>query len=88
MRYLPTLSNLFGLEYDSRMLVGRDVFSDQEPLVFWPNGSWVTERGQYDAEDDVYFSKDGLERDESYITRISDLVYDKKYYSVQVAELD
>ncbi len=30
---LPTLSNLFGLPYDSRLLVGRDVFSQQPPLV-------------------------------------------------------
>ena len=34
---LPTLSNLFGLNYDSRLLVGRDVFSDTEPLVLWRN---------------------------------------------------
>ena len=26
---LPTLSNLFGLEYDSRLLMGRDILSDQ-----------------------------------------------------------
>lgn len=46
---LPTLSNLFGLEYDSRLFVGRDVFSDQEPLVFWPDGSWRTDRASYNA---------------------------------------
>ena len=46
---LPTLSNLFGLEYDSRLLIGRDVFSDQMPLVLWNNGSWITDRGRYNA---------------------------------------
>jgi phosphoglycerol transferase MdoB-like AlkP superfamily enzyme len=30
---LPTLSNLFGLEYDSRLLMGQDILSDAEPLV-------------------------------------------------------
>ena len=85
---LPTLSNLFGVEYDSRMLVGRDVFSDQEPLVFWPDGSWVTTRGKYDAEDDIYFPDDGGERDDSYLRKIADLISDKKYYSIRVAEID
>ena len=31
---LPTLSNLFGLEFESRLMPGRDVFSDTEPLVW------------------------------------------------------
>ncbi|MBR2809038.1 MAG: LTA synthase family protein, partial [Erysipelotrichaceae bacterium] len=38
---VPTLYNLFGLDYDSRLLVGRDVFSDSAPLVLWPNYSWI-----------------------------------------------
>jgi len=46
---LPTLSNLFGLEYDSRMLSGRDIFSDADPLVIFGNFSWMTEQGHYDA---------------------------------------
>lgn len=46
---LPTLSNLFGVEYDSRLLVGRDVFSDETPLVIWPDYSWKTDEAVYDA---------------------------------------
>lgn len=46
---LPTLSNLFGVEYDSRLLVGRDVFSDEQPLVIWPDYSWKTDRASYNA---------------------------------------
>jgi phosphoglycerol transferase MdoB-like AlkP superfamily enzyme len=44
---LPTLSNLFGTEYDSRLMVGRDVFSDQEALVFNSNYDWKTAYGTY-----------------------------------------
>ena len=29
---IPTLSNLFGLEYDSRLLAGRDILSDAPGL--------------------------------------------------------
>lgn len=56
---VPTLSNLFGLEYDSRLLVGRDVFSDQEPLVLWPDGSWKTDQYHWNAETREYFFSDG-----------------------------
>lgn len=45
----PTLCNLFGLRFDSRLMLGRDVFSDREPLVLWTNGSWKTDKGEYDA---------------------------------------
>lgn len=46
---LPTLSNLFGTEFDSRLLPGRDVFSDAQPLVFNTNYDWKTELGTYYA---------------------------------------
>lgn len=44
---LPTLSNLFGLEYDSRFMPGRDVFSDQTPLVWTLGYEWKTDLGSY-----------------------------------------
>lgn len=45
---LPTLSNLLGLPYDSRMLAGRDVLSDSEGLVVFSSRSWRSDRGFYD----------------------------------------
>ena len=45
----PTLCNLFGVEYDSRLFVGQDVFSEEEPLVLWTNGSFLTDKGYYYA---------------------------------------
>ncbi len=47
---LPTLSNLFGLEYDSRLLMGRDIFSDAEPLVMLSNRSFITDKARYNSE--------------------------------------
>lgn len=46
---LPTLLNLFGIEYDSRLLCGKDAFSSGERLVFFSDGSFVTDRGRFDA---------------------------------------
>ncbi len=42
---LPTLCNLFDVEWDSRLLPGRDVFSNAEPLVFNPAYFWKTVEG-------------------------------------------
>lgn len=85
---VPTLSNLFGLEYDSRLLVGRDVFSDAEPLALWNNYSWVTERGKYDAQEGTFYPNEGYETDEEYVSRINQIVSNKLSFSGQVLALD
>ena len=66
---LPTLSNLFGLEYDSRMMSGSDVFSDSEPLVIFGNHSWLTEKGFYDTYTDR-FTPFGDVTEEGYVGRM------------------
>lgn len=52
MDILPTLSNLFGLEYDSRLLMGRDIFSDSDPLVIFNSRNWITDKARYIALQD------------------------------------
>ena len=51
---LPTLSNLFGVPYDSRLLMGRDVFSDSAPLIVFSNHSFITDRGRFIAVSDAF----------------------------------
>ena len=45
----PTLANLFGLPYDSRLYAGSDILSDQEGLVIFDNKSFITDRVAYNA---------------------------------------
>ena len=85
---LPTLSNLFGLEFDSRLLTGRDVFSDQEALVFWNNGSWITNKGKYNTASGEFFPAEGENPDEEYVERISQIVQNRLSFSDQVVEND
>lgn len=85
---LPTISNLFGVEYDSRLLIGRDVFSDAEPLVLWPDHSWKTEKGTFDTDTGVFTPAEGVEVSESYIQRIKTLVANKITYSQSVQYYD
>ena len=83
---LPTVSNLFGVEYDSRLLVGRDVFSDAEPLVLWPDYNWVTEMGTYcDGE---FIPREGVEVSGDYIDRINSIVKNKITFSKSVVDMD
>ncbi len=47
---IPTLLNLFGFHYDSRMYAGRDIFSDEEGVVIFNNRSFVTDTVYYDKK--------------------------------------
>lgn len=86
---LPTLSNLFGLEYDSRLLVGRDVLDDKsQPLVVWTNYSWLTDKGSYDARTGKFTPKDGIEISDDYIKKIKSIVGNKINFSKSVITYD
>lgn len=85
---LPTLSNLFGVEYDSRLLPGRDVFSDTAPLVFWPDYSWKTDKGTYNSSNRTFTPNEGVTVDDGYVDRISSQVKNKLTYSKSVQKED
>ena len=85
---VPTLSNLFGLDYDSRLLVGRDVFSDTEALVIWNDYSWRTVQGSYNSTTGEYTPNDGYEYDEDYIETINTIVSNKIAFSKKVVATD
>lgn len=50
---LPTLLNLFGFDYDSRLVMGRDVLSDSEELAILSNQSYITPDYKFDATDNT-----------------------------------
>lgn len=71
---LPTLSNLFGVEFDSRLLAGRDVFSGEPALVIWPDYSWKTAYASYDARTGKLKIAEGVELPENYVDRVKGTV--------------
>lgn len=85
---LPTLSNLFGVEYDSRLMVGRDVFSETEALALWNDYSWATVKGKYDAASGKFFPNAGENVDQAYIDNISAIVSNKISFSKKVLDQD
>lgn len=50
MDILPTLLNLFGFDYDSRLYAGRDIFSDQEGMVIFNDRSFITDTVIYNRK--------------------------------------
>ncbi|MBE6128873.1 MAG: hypothetical protein E7185_06320 [Erysipelotrichaceae bacterium] len=77
---LPTLSNLFGTDWDSRLLPGRDVFAEGTlPLVFDMYYDWKTDKGSYNAQTGE-FTPSGEAVDAEYIERIKSIVANKITY--------
>ncbi len=88
---IPTLYNLFGLEYDSRLLMGRDIFSKEEHIVILSDRSWITDKGTYNSVTGKFTPFNKKEKvSQSYIKKInstvnkkvsmSTLILDKDYY--------
>lgn len=61
MDILPTLYNLLGVTYDSRLLMGTDVFSDTTPTVALQDGSWIAKQVRYDAASGMAVTYSGTE---------------------------
>lgn len=84
---LPTLSNLFGTEFDSRLMVGRDVFSDAPAIVFNSSGNWKTEYGTY-LNGKFYPADDAMEIPEGYVAGVKAIVNNKIRYCTLLLKVD
>ena len=86
---LPTLSNLFGTEFDSRLMPGRDVFSDAPALVYNYSYDWKTEYGTYISSTNTFtpISED-LVIPEGYVDQIKAIVRNRIRYSASVLNVD
>lgn len=78
---LPTLLNLFGIEYDSRLLPGRDVFSDAMPLYFNAGYDWRTDLGTYLSSRATFYPNDpDAEIPEGYVEAVRTIVSNRINY--------
>ena len=84
---LPTVLNLFGIEYDSRILMGTDLLSDNDGLVIFNDRSWITEKGKYNAATKKFTAyTDDI--DDNYIETINQIVYNKYVISKNILDTD
>ncbi|MBP3618930.1 MAG: LTA synthase family protein [Lachnospiraceae bacterium] len=65
----PTIANLFGLSYDSRLYMGTDILSDKEGFVIFDNKSFLTDCVAYDAKTRKATSLTGEEISKEYLER-------------------
>lgn len=86
---LPTLSNLFGTEFDSRLLPGRDALSGAEALVFNTNYDWKTDLGIYYAASGSFVPKDEMTVvPDGYVDSVKTKVRNKIKYCKGVLDTD
>ncbi|OPX42683.1 lipoteichoic acid synthase 2 [Ruminiclostridium hungatei] len=89
MDILPTLSNLMGIEYDSRLLMGRDIMSDAPPLVVFSNWSWLTDKARYNSKARKLILAEGQNESvvtKEYRTDIARQVNNKFTYSTKILD--
>ena len=85
---IPTLSNLMGLPYDSRLLMGRDIFSEEDPLVVFLNKSFITNKGRYNSVTNEFTPAPGVTVDPGYADEVSAEVSNKFNISRKILETD
>lgn len=85
---LPTLSNLFGLTYDSRLIMGRDILSDSPGLAVFSDYSYLTDLGYYNAQTDEFTPREGYDVPEDYPPEILLEVQDMFAYSAKILDQD
>ncbi len=85
---MPTLSNLFGLPYDSRLCMGKDILSDSTPLIMFSNRSFITDRVMYNSKtkDIIKLTEEEIPKD--YISIMNKIVNNKFLISESILEED
>ncbi|MDD4187777.1 MAG: LTA synthase family protein [Bacilli bacterium] len=84
---LPTVLNLFGIDFDSRLLMGTDIFSDNNKIIVFNDRSWITEYGKYNATVNSFTPfKENMPDD--YINSVNNIVYNKYVISKNILETD
>lgn len=89
---LPTILNLFGVEYDSRFIIGKDILSDYEGLAIFSNRSWVSNYGTYNSSTRKFTPKEGMElqneTEAEYVKRINNRVANSFSISKMIIDND
>lgn len=97
---VPTVMNLFGIPYDSRLFAGRDIFatnynasefSTNMPLVILPmnaGNSWITAAGEYECRTKTFTPYPGITVNDTYVDDVNEYVKNKWRYSGMVISND
>ena len=67
---IPTVYNLFGIDYDSRLFTGQDILSTSDGLVVFSNRSFKTSLGTYFTSGSKFVG----EAPEGYVANINNII--------------
>lgn len=81
---LPTIMNLFGFEYDSRLFAGRDMLSDSPSLVVFSNRSFITDSVIYNAPTNTITPRTEAEISREYMEAMKAYVKTMFQYSAGI----
>ena len=90
---LPTILNLFGINYDSRLYAGTDIFSDSMHIAQLYNKSFITDYVKYnystgEAEWLIDTSEYDQEKLDAYLENAINVVKNKYMMSVEIEDTD
>lgn len=82
---LPTILNLWGFDYDSRMLAGTDVFSDGTHMAILADSSFFTDKVWFSAETgETRYLVEETELPQDYVQNMIKLIEAKRSLSVDI----
>lgn len=84
--FIPTLYNLFGIKYDSRLFMGKDILSSESGLAFFNNRSWITAEGRYYASSNTFVPNEGKTIPDNYLSSINKTVSNRINMSKLIIE--
>ena len=82
---IPTVYNLFGIDYDSRLIMGKDIRSTSEGIAIFKDKSWITNKGTYYASTSKFVPKVDTV-DEDYVATINSVVSNRLAISRMIVE--
>ena len=83
---LPTLLNMYGVQYDSRLIVGNDIMSNKRGIVMFNDQSFLVDEGFYNTKTDKFNGEICGIDEERLITEVknkfsaSNVIINKNYY--------
>ncbi|MBO5375342.1 MAG: sulfatase-like hydrolase/transferase [Bacilli bacterium] len=85
---LPTILNLFGIKYDSRLLIGTDILSNSIPLVIYSNRSFITDKCRYNSITKEIIPNGDTTCTDEEVKAFNSIIYNKFKYSKLILEND
>lgn len=82
---IPTVYNLFGMEYDSRLIMGKDILSTSEGIAIFKDKSWITNKGTYYASNGKFVPSGEIVSDD-YVDVINSIVSNRLAISRMIVD--